>query len=341
MATTPTPDVLIQVIATLIWACLSVPTYKNGLFTSLFFDKTVIVEIMMSASLSFCPGLLDAIQATAPPTLSWWKSLPDDRNGRWGVYAIVMEKPCHIPKIYVGSGTKAKTGLHARWQQYEQLHFTHLWPRWVLAAHRDGYMITHKGWLVSAPIPGAVDVPAFRLLFVAMEATFALYFWTMHARTTDYNMGICCPWARGDGDVFTYHGLCNHNALIEGVYGHFDLTREQLIALDVQNQARRNAYSVKYRAKDMATDPQARLTKERGYSATYRDKHRDAYNARSRAFAAADPAAHKARQEKSRLKIIASGKYRCEPCSKNFGSPSELAGHKKHRPHLNKVAAST
>jgi hypothetical protein len=313
---------------------------KNGLFAELFFDKAVLLNIAASASLSFCPGLLEAAQAATPPSLDFFRNTSSDGVGRWGVYCLVLEKPGHIPLVYIGSGTKAKTGLRARWQQYEQLKYLNLWPRWVLKAHRDGYRIVHKGWLVSAPIPVAVNVPAFRLLFIAMEATFAFLLWTMKSSTKDYHMGSCCPWPRQKG-LFGYGGLCNHNPLTESVVGNFDLTAQQLTALDVANRERRNALSVDYRVKAMATDPARRLGLEREYSETHRNKHREAYNARLRAFAAANPARHKARQARSRANIIASGKHRCHTCPKNCASPSELRTHNLSKKHLDHLAATT
>ncbi|RYO30883.1 hypothetical protein AA0111_g5329 [Alternaria arborescens] len=268
---TNTDHALLEAIVALIWACLLVPAPgKNGLFADFFFDKAVLLNIAASASLSFCPGLLEAAQAATPPSLDFFRNTSSDGVGRWGVYCLVLEKPGHIPLVYIGSGTKAKTGLRARWQQYEQLKYLNLWPRWVLKAHRDGYRIVHKGWLVSAPIPVAVNVPAFRLLFIAMEATFAFLLWTMKSSTKDYHMGSCCPWPRQKG-LFGYGGLCNHNPLTESVVGNFDLTAQQLTALDVANRERRNALSVDYRVKAMATDPARRLGLERETFTTVAD----------------------------------------------------------------------
>jgi len=343
MATT-TSGALFEVIITLIWACLLVPSAGNNrLFKALFFDKSVLVDIAASASLSFCPGLLEAIQATAPPTLSWWKSLPDDHRGQWGVYALVFEKKGCEPYIYTGSATDSRRGVTARWAVYDKHNLylredTYGLPSGVLWAFQNGYKITHKGLLVTTPIPGAINVPAFRLLFLAMEATFCFYFWTMRSRTKDYGMASCCPWPM---DAFTYGGLCSHSALHDGVKGNFELTPQQLAVLDADVRTRRNAISVAYRAKSMAVVPDRRLGLERGYGAIYRDKNRDAYNARQRAFTAADPAAARARKALSRANIIASGKHRCQDCMKNFGSPSALAKHKTYGPHLDKVAAST
>jgi hypothetical protein len=68
-------------------------------------------------------------------------------------------------------------------------------------ALKEGYTITHKGLLLSSPLPAAIDVARFRLLYVAMEVAFSFHFWTMNSRLKDYGIGDCCPWAL---DQFTY-----------------------------------------------------------------------------------------------------------------------------------------
>jgi hypothetical protein len=59
-----------------------------------------LAEICSAASLSFCPGLLDAIQAAGPPAVSFFQNTPTHGRRRWGVYCLVLEKPGHIPLIY-------------------------------------------------------------------------------------------------------------------------------------------------------------------------------------------------------------------------------------------------
>ena len=59
-----------------------------------------LAEICSAASLSFGPGLLDAIQAAGPPAVSFFQNTPTHGRRRWGVYCLVLETPGHIPLIY-------------------------------------------------------------------------------------------------------------------------------------------------------------------------------------------------------------------------------------------------
>ena len=60
----------------------------------------------------------------------------------------LLEKPNHVPKIYVGSGTDATSGLSKRWQHYDDHAISSgawvLLSAFVRAAIGKGYKITHK-----------------------------------------------------------------------------------------------------------------------------------------------------------------------------------------------------
>jgi hypothetical protein len=331
-----TNHALLELLVVLIWACLLVPTVgKNHLFAQLFFDIDVVKEVASMASLCFCPGLLQVLEAMSPPTLSWFKSLPSKHLGRWGVYVLVFEKKGCRPYVYVGSGTDARYGVTSRWTLYDKHNLylrdnTDGLPSQVIWAFKQGYKISHKGLLVSAPVPSAANVPTFRLLFVAMEATFSFAFWVMKPIKNDYGMLSCCRW---ELSTFTYGGLCTHSALNDPIKGNFDLTAAELTDLDITNRERRNRYNIEYRARAMAIDPEARLAKEREWSETYRNANREAYNARSRAFAAADRAHSNALKELSRIKTKESAKYRCEICLQSCVSQWELDRHNRSSKH--------
>lgn len=47
----------------------------------------------------------------------------------------------------------------------------------------------------------------------------------MQSPIKDYGMSDLCPWPDG---FFSYHGLCSHNPIWEGIGAEFDLTVEQL-----------------------------------------------------------------------------------------------------------------
>ena len=64
------------------------------------------------------------------------KSLPPNRPTlRWGVYAVVLEKPNCRPILYVGSGTNSSFEVAARFQHYDERE--HL-PQYVAKALFDG-----------------------------------------------------------------------------------------------------------------------------------------------------------------------------------------------------------
>ncbi|CAN9337257.1 unnamed protein product [Alternaria alternata] len=316
-----TTHALLELLVALIWACLSVPVHKNGLFTTVLFTSTVIAEICSAASLSFCPGLLDAMQAAAPPTLSWWKSLPVNQPRRWGVYCLVLEKPGHIPLIYIGSGTDAKRGCPARLQIYEQLKHFHMWPKYVLKAHRDGYAITHIGWLVSAPIPSAGIIPPVRLLFIAMEATFSFLFWTMKSADKDYGMASCCPWF-GKG-LFTYGGLCSHNALLEMVCGNFDITPEEREAITAKVKEKNRIYQANYHKLGKLNAPGKVKARNRKAHLRFRECSRHKIQENQRRYIATQ---------------IDSKKFYCDVCERACGKQCTLDRHNKSKRHLANVA---
>jgi hypothetical protein len=77
-----------------------------------------------------------------------------------------------VPLIYNGLGTDVKSGVRARFGQYNR---GEVLPRYVKDALENDYIIVHKG-LLWPPIPSAADFPRFRILFVAMEAVFSFLF---------------------------------------------------------------------------------------------------------------------------------------------------------------------
>lgn len=60
------------------WDCLSVPVHKNGLYTNQFTSKDSVVDAFSTASVSFCPGLIDVVQSPVPPKSDWFKQLGTD-----------------------------------------------------------------------------------------------------------------------------------------------------------------------------------------------------------------------------------------------------------------------
>ncbi|KAJ8108984.1 hypothetical protein OPT61_g7790 [Boeremia exigua] len=333
-----TSSTLLELVITMVWACLQVTGSQNRLFAQLFFAVNVVSDVAAAASLTFCPGLLEALNAKSPPSVSWFKSLPDDYRGKWGVYVLVFEKHGLLPHLYCGSATDSDDGISSRWMLYDR-HNIKLGakidrlPRGVFKAFQAGYKIKHKGLLVTAPIPPAANVPMVRLLFYALEATMSFCFWMMDTNKF-FAYHVCCRWPL---ESFSYKGLCSHSALYDSIKGRFDLSPEQLTTLAVDVAEKKRAWHRAYRATLMATDPEARLALERIYAATYRDLNRDACNARSRQYTADNLQTVRETKDRSSKKTKESGIYSCKLCGVDCKSNWELARHNKSSSHKTNV----
>ncbi|KAL1657283.1 hypothetical protein SLS61_000328 [Didymella pomorum] len=211
-------------------------------------------------------------------------------------------------------------------------------PSKVLKALQEGFKITHKGLLVTAPIPGPADVPLVRLLMYALEATFAFAFWMMsnHKYLLYHD---CCRWALG---TFTYEGLCSHSALRDPINGNFGYSAEQLIKLAddaAKNRAsRRRAYDAAYRAAhpEAIRETHARSEAYIWTLATYscklcgvrcksnweRERHDDSRR-------------HKINPHKQRLGV--NKPYWCGPCGYETSVKDSLRRHKEGDYHRRRV----
>lgn len=93
----------------------------------------------------------------------------------WGIYVIVLENEGCVPRIYIASGTNVRDrGVFCRLKAYGQASYLSP-PKYVSAELEDGSKVISNGVIVHAPIPSAMNVPSFRLLFLAMEATLSVF----------------------------------------------------------------------------------------------------------------------------------------------------------------------
>ncbi|KAF5563216.1 C2H2 C2HC zinc finger [Fusarium phyllophilum] len=121
------------------------------------------------------------------PTVDFFKSLTTiQRADRlWGVYLLVLEKSGGKPSIYIGSGTAGKVSIYARLHQYDNLMKTREWFSGILKflcdKAEDGWGVTHKGVLVSSPLPSKSEQLLLRALTLLLETLFSIIFWaTQH-----------------------------------------------------------------------------------------------------------------------------------------------------------------
>ncbi|KAH0161827.1 hypothetical protein KCU67_g6180, partial [Aureobasidium melanogenum] len=339
--------VITQAMLAMMWAALNVKTYKNPLFLTVFTSTELLEDVFLLASLSFCPGLLEALQGFGPPSVAWFYSLsmndvPYKSKEIWGIYILIFEKPGCPTLIYIGSATSFDRGLRGRWSVYDgQTHHTTL-PRFVLQALLNGYEIKHKGLLVWCPIPKPADVPIMRCLMIVIETVLSFWFWSMYSDTKEYGIGSCCPWARED---FEYGGLCGHNALIEGVRGEFNLSAEELDALaaaakergrELSKARKREAYH-----KAVAIDVYDVRAKERERQTRAREANPEHHNDRTKVWAQANPEKKRENQSNSIKRARLSKNWYCDPCTYPCRSQSELDKHlttKSHKTNLKRTA---
>jgi hypothetical protein len=273
-------------------------------------------------SLVFAPALFDTLQAAAPPTIAFFKSLPTNTDERWAIYLLLLEKPGYRPKIYIGSGTNSLRGVSARFSEYNRAEAL---PQYVQKALDDGYTILYRGLLCWTAIPPAALQPKIRILFVAMEAAFSYVFWAMKGLKRDNGMSHICHWPR---DTLEFDGLCSHCALAEPVSGDFDLTSEQLEAQAAELKQRRSALqavvNTNYQQNQMLNNREGYKARNRKKSATYVEKRSD------KAKASHNNSLAKAKDNKT---------YYCEICDLACGKKNDLARHEKSKSHIREAAA--
>jgi hypothetical protein len=308
---------ILEYVVWLVWTLLTLTPakLKNPVHAMILTTQEVVENLMSDSLLAFAPGLLDVLQAAAPPSIDFFKSLPTEDKKRFGIYVIVFEKKNCRPKIYIGSGTNAVEGVAKRLQNYT--YKTNL-SQFVMKAMDNGYRIKHKGLLCWAPLPEATERFALRVLFLVLETAFAIAFWAMYSKTKDYGMPKhLCPW---EMDAVHYDGLCSHPAIIEAVRGEtLGLTAEEIKAKEAE---------VLQRASDSK--------KATYYGAKERDF--DAWKATRRRYEAKRDLVEKRTSTKnSKAKAKAERRFECKTCDLAFREQASLNMHNLTKKHVDKV----
>lgn len=307
---------VLPLVVRLTWTCLSTtPEQQKHPIYARLSSNAMLDQLLSSTSLVFSPGLSEVLQAPTPPPVSYFKSLSTVNTKLWAVYLLVLEKASCRPKIYIGSGTDAKSGVSARLGQYDTGNHV---PRYVQKAIEDGYVITHKGLLCWASLPSAAEVPILRLVFLTLEATFTFIFRAIHK--TDYGMAHMCHWAR---DTLEYDGLCSHNPLTEAPAGDHSLSPEELEAQAAEIFRRRAEYYREYRQKARADNL---------------EEYKAKVNSNRRAYIKRNPEPSKAAEKRCIAKAVQEKKFYCAVCDHVFTRKPKLTAHLSGKRHAAKAA---
>lgn len=305
------------------WRCLQDTPFggKNVLFAQFLPSLDIFNSTASAATITFCAGLLDVLQSPTPPTVQFFKSLPEATLLCWGIYVLVLEKDGCRPRIYIGSGTSASRGVTARLRQYDD---GFLLSTWVEDALDNAFVIVHKGLLCWCSIPAAALVPIYRLLFVAMEATFSYVFWAVRTVTAaDWGMGHICSW---DRTTLAYDGLVRHCAPNEAIRGDFHLSEEEREALAAEKEKKA-----------------ALLKSQNNSSWHYRqmaenyDEYISAAHERKTKSRANNPGLDNKRQAGRLAKAHVEKKYHCVRCNLRFGTRHSLTDHENSPKHKRKL----
>ncbi|KAL1591569.1 hypothetical protein SLS60_011819 [Paraconiothyrium brasiliense] len=294
------------VILSLVWTCLLMtnPALRPLNFMVVFPDQTALFEQLKYTTLTFATGLLDVLRSPEAPGIAYFKSLALHLDPIWAIYLLVLEKPGHRPRIYVGSGTNKANGFPIRWATYDKLFRLGindgLVPLYVEKAFQEGYKMTHSCVLVWAPIPFASERLTLRGLFILFENIFHHLFWPMISKTKDWDMPHLCPWPI---ESFEYDGCNTHFPIVEGLSvdpSMLKLSRDEINALDVEKRKAHNRLFIARKGEGV----------------------------------------HAAQSMATRKQALEEQRYKCVPCVMTFPNLAKLRTHEAGGPHQQKVSGA-
>jgi hypothetical protein len=110
---------LSNLFAFVAWLALNGRCVKSAVFSIALPTEQILVDTLLTTCLSFCPSLFEVMQAADPPPISFFQGLPTNVEGKWAVYAIVLQKQDAMDLVYIGSGTDSKGGVRVRFKFYD------------------------------------------------------------------------------------------------------------------------------------------------------------------------------------------------------------------------------
>lgn len=175
-------------------SCIEAPAFfLNPFIARAFEDPSQYEAVTSQAPLSVAPRVFDLLADDEPPSLDFFRTLPNPQAGGrslWAVYSHLMEHPDEhedpelCPRAYVGvSCDIVSGGVKHRLAQYYRASSN--LPSYVELAFDAGYEITATGLLCWIDMPSAVHVPTNEVRLKLLECLFTVYLRASVEKVTD------------------------------------------------------------------------------------------------------------------------------------------------------------
>lgn len=107
---------ILTLLIFLTWEVVRTPwDFANPLFREFFTSAETIAAIAGLSTFEFQHDLFDVLNAGSPPSLEWFKTIPDipptAGTPICGIYFLILEKDGETPLLYVGSGHPRQGGF--------------------------------------------------------------------------------------------------------------------------------------------------------------------------------------------------------------------------------------
>ncbi|KAJ4403710.1 carbamoyl-phosphate synthase (glutamine-hydrolyzing) cpa2 [Neurospora sp. IMI 360204] len=218
------------------------------------------IQSTEAMGLKFADELQDIIQAPHPPNLNTLISLPEfshQDQHKFSCYILILQKADDTPLVYVGTGTDKTKGTHKRFTDYDN--GKNLSGHTKIAC-QQGYKITHKKILASAPVPSEPSlVLSARSLLLVIETALSYKLYAMYNQIITHLAFTNGQW----GDSIAYGGLCSHEAWGEGTrrseWFYSGLSQSEIE--DIRRQ-RRSEQDKERKERETPQEREARLQKQ-------------------------------------------------------------------------------
>lgn len=313
-------DAAHQLVDDLTWKLLTIDApdwYINPTFKAVFPERSAYDSIAACSPLTLCPGLYDVLRSSEPPSIEFFKSLPEIDGKMWAIYCVTLEKPGYKSKLYIGSGTEAEYGVILRFRTYKP--DNHLLPILVRKAFHLGFQMTHFGLLCWTPLPSPGLVPRVRARFLSLEAIFTCLFLALRKAKSDVYYDAVLLWER---DTVEREPLCTHLPLNEKIIGNLDLSTEELEIIDALRRAKKQKRSRDWRVTERERDIDAFREQDRIKKNDWASKNRDKVNKTA---------------AKVRSKALEQQRFHCDDCDIPLQSRHALDAHEATQSHADRV----